>query len=151
MKTVSGDLIVLAKQGAFDVIVHGCNCQHTMGAGIALSIKQTFPSAFEADMQTTHGDRSKLGDYSRATSTLGAHQLTIVNAYTQFHWRGEDPQVDYQAVERVFNRIKEDFRGSRIGYPKIGAGLAGGNWERLASIIDAALTGEDHTLVNYVP
>lgn len=151
MKTISGDLITLAKNGVFDVIVHGCNCQNTMGAGIALSIKRNFPAAFEADMRTARGDRNKLGSYSCATVTLGVHELTIVNAYSQFHWRGAGPQVDYDAVANLFNRIKEDFCGRRIGYPKIGAGLAGGNWERLALIIDAALIGEDHTLVNYVP
>ena len=32
---VDGDLIKLAKQGRFDVIVHGCNCFCQMGAGIA--------------------------------------------------------------------------------------------------------------------
>ncbi len=151
MKAVNGDLIALAEKSVFDVIVHGCNCQNTMGAGIALSIKRKFPGAFEADMRTARGDRNKLGNYSCATVTLGVHKLTIVNAYSQYHWRGAGPQVDYQVVANVFNRIKNDFSGRRIGYPKIGAGLAGGNWERLALIIDAALTGEDHTLVNYVP
>ena len=39
MKIIKGDLIKLALQGEFDVIVHGCNCFCTMGAGIAKSIK----------------------------------------------------------------------------------------------------------------
>lgn len=149
MKTVSGNLITLANEGVFDVIVHGCNCQCTMGAGIALGIKRTFPTAFEADIKTVRGDREKLGKFSSAFVSAGTHAFTIVNAYTQFHWRGAGTQVDYQAVERVFKRIKNNFGGRRIGYPKIGAGLAGGDWERLATIIDSALDGEDHTLVVY--
>jgi O-acetyl-ADP-ribose deacetylase (regulator of RNase III) len=39
------------------------------------------------------------------------------------------------------------FSGKRIGYPKIGAGLAGGDWNIISSIIDKELIGEDHTLV----
>ena len=37
----------------------------------------------------------------------------------------------------------------RLGYPKIGAGLAGGDWPRIAAIIDRELAGEDHTLVEF--
>ena len=48
MNVVDGDLIKLALNGTFDVIVHGANCQCTMGAGIAKAIKATFPEAYEA-------------------------------------------------------------------------------------------------------
>ena len=54
MKTVRGDLLKLALDGHFDVIVHGCNCQCVMGAGIALSIKNAFPEAFAADLATAN-------------------------------------------------------------------------------------------------
>jgi O-acetyl-ADP-ribose deacetylase (regulator of RNase III) len=43
MKTIQGDLIRLAREGGFDLIVHGCNCFGTMGAGIAKGIKAAFP------------------------------------------------------------------------------------------------------------
>jgi O-acetyl-ADP-ribose deacetylase (regulator of RNase III) len=43
MKTVVGDLIQLALNGEFDVIIHGCNCQCVMGKGIALSVKKYSP------------------------------------------------------------------------------------------------------------
>jgi len=49
--------------------------------------------------------------------------------------------------------IKIESTGQRIGYPKIGAGLAGGDWEIIAAIIiiEEELAGEDHTLVEYSP
>ena len=59
--------------------------------------------------------------------------------------------VDYDAVAACFERIAMAFEGSRIGYPMIGAGLAGGDWNRIASIIDEKLEGMDHTLVIYQP
>ena len=52
MQTRSGDLIALAKAGEFDVIVHGCNCQCAMDAGIAKQIKAEFPAAYAADCAT---------------------------------------------------------------------------------------------------
>ena len=79
------------------------------------------------------------------------YQITIVNGYTQFHWRGSGVLVDYDAVRTVMREMKARFGGRRIGYPKIGAGLAKGDWRLIAEIIDVELTGEDHTLVEYKP
>jgi len=151
MKSVRGDLLQLAREGVFDLIVHGCNCHCEMGAGIAKSIRGQFPAAYEADLATTKGDRNKLGTYSSATVETENHQLTIVNAYTQFDWAGGGVQADYDAIRRVFERISDHFSGRRIGYPKIGAGLAGGDWPTIEEIIDQALAGEDHTLVIFSP
>lgn len=41
-EVIEGDLIKLALVGAFDVISHGCNCMHTMGAGIAVPMAKAF-------------------------------------------------------------------------------------------------------------
>ena len=151
MNTIEGDLITLALKGQFDVIVHGCNCFCTMGAGIARVIQDEFPEAYAADLVTVKGDRSKLGDFSFATVKRNERQITIVNGYTQFHFHGESVLVDYDAVQNVFKKVKQQFSGKRIGYPKIGAGLAGGDWEKIAKIIDRELAGENHSLVVYVP
>jgi O-acetyl-ADP-ribose deacetylase (regulator of RNase III) len=43
--------------------------------------------------------------------------------------------------------IKERYSGLRIGLPKIVAGLAGGDWDRISRIVDEELDGEDVTLV----
>lgn len=151
MKVVRGDLLTLAVDGAFDVIVHGCNCQCSMGAGIAKSIRARFPEAYAADRETENGDRDKLGTITTATVEVGDHELTIVNAYTQFHYRGKGVLVDYDALQSAFRLVKDRVAGSRIGYPRIGAGLAKGDWDRIAAIIDNELAGEDHTLVEYEP
>ncbi len=151
MKEISGDLINLAKDSHFDVIVHGCNCQCAMGAGIAKTIKKEFPEAYNADLKTPKGDRSKLGNISYASIEQEGHQLTIVNAYTQFHWKGSGIKVDYEAIRSCFSEIKKVFAGKRIGYPLIGAGLAGGDWKVIARIIEDELEDEDHTLVKFQP
>lgn len=150
MKIVQGDLLQLALDGKFDVIVHGCNCHCTMGAGIAKAIKTTFPEAFAADRETAKGDRGKLGTISWATVTRNGIEITIVNGYTQYDWRGPGIKADYNAIRSVMTLVKQNFAKQRVGYPKIGAGLAGGDWDTIAAIIDEELTGVDHTLVEYV-
>ncbi len=147
MKIVKGDLVSLALAGEFEVIIHGCNCFCTMGAGIARAIKENFPEAFAADCLTAEGDRGKLGTFSSAFICRNNLELTIVNAYTQFHWGGPGIKVDYEALRSIIQSIKQSYHGKRIGYPKIGAGLAGGDWQIIAPIIDEELNGEDHTLV----
>jgi O-acetyl-ADP-ribose deacetylase (regulator of RNase III) len=149
MKTVRGDLLKLALDGHFDVIVHGCNCQCVMGAGIALAIRNAFPEAFVADCATSKGDRNKLGAISVASVERSGRSLVIVNGYTQFHWRGRGVLIDYDAVRSVMRQVKTSFPGKRIGYPKIGAGLAGGDWVQIAAIVDEELDGEDHAFVEY--
>ena len=150
MKQINGDLIQSAKDGRFDAIIHGCNCFCAMGAGIAQSVRKHFPEAHQADLNTPVGDKNKLGTYSHAQIKRNGHVFTIINGYTQYDYSGVAPLVDYQAVETLFEKVSHDFSGLRIGYPKIGAGLAGGNWEKISGIIDRALDGEDHTLVVYI-
>lgn len=151
MNVVTGDLLRLALDGRFDVIVHGCNCQCAMGKGLALAIKQQFREAYEADLRTPKGERAKLGRISTAEIERGPARFTVVNAYTQFHWRGEGVLADYDAIRSAFREIKLRFGGRRIGYPKIGAGLAKGDWRTIGAIIEEELADEDHTLVEFVP
>lgn len=151
MRVEKGDLIALALEGRFDVIIHGCNCFCTMGGGIARTIQEEFPEAYAADLVTKKGDRNKLGNFSFACVKRRDLEITIVNGYTQFHFYGADILVDYDAVRRLFGKIKRKFSGKRIGYPKLGAGLAGGDWRIIAAIIDEELSGEDHSVVLYTP
>ena len=151
METVDGDLLLLAKSGIFDVIVHGCNCFCEMNGGIAKSIQKHFPEAYQADLATKRGSKEKLGTYSVANVQRNGRQISIVNAYTQYHWSGAGVLADYDAIRKVFFAIKRDYAGCKIAYPRIGAGLARGEWSIIAKIIDEQLHGEKHTLVNFVP
>jgi O-acetyl-ADP-ribose deacetylase (regulator of RNase III) len=150
VKTVRGDLIKLALDGHFDVVIHGCNCHCVMGAGIALPMRNTFPEAFAADCATAKGDRAKLGTISVATVERGGRSLTIVNGYTQFDRRGDGVLADYDAIRSVMRLVKTRFAGKRIGYPMIGAGLAKGDWSMISLLIEEELSGEDHTFVEFL-
>ena len=151
MKIIKGDLIKLALEGKFDVIVHGCNCFCTMGAGIAKAIKSEFPKAYEADCKTEKDSKDKLGTYSYATIEKNENKITVINAYTQHDYKSPGIKADYDAIRSVFKKLKSNYSGKRIGYPKIGAGLAGGDWKLISKIIDEELTNEDHTLVEFAP
>ncbi len=160
MNVVKGDLIQMAKNGEFDVIVHGCNAFCCFGGGIARTVKQEFPEAYQVDCTTRKGDYLKLGTISLVSGLQSlqgtpAYNLTVVNAYTQYkYWKNKnddpaEPLVDYDAVRKCFKEIKKQFGGHkfRFGIPKIGAGLALGDWSVIAKIIDEEMEGENVTLV----
>jgi O-acetyl-ADP-ribose deacetylase (regulator of RNase III) len=147
MNVIIGDLITAVKKGDIDVIVHGCNCFCTMGAGIAKQIKKEFPAAYEEDMKTRVGDKNKIGTvtYAAFTRTDGS-VFWVVNAYTQYGYGKGRIHTDYEALQWCFTRIKSMFHGRKIGYPLIGCGLGGGDRHTVLQIIERTLIGEDHTL-----
>ncbi len=150
IKYVDGDLLKLADEGYFDVIAHGCNCFCVMGSGIAPQIKAKYPEAYAVDCETTAGDIKKLGTitYTKNTTPI------VVNIYSQYDTKGRRQgkmDLDYDALRSGIKAMKEKFSGKRFGLPKLGAGLAGGDWDIIEQIIKEEMMGEYVTIVNYVP
>lgn len=163
-----GDLIKLALEANFDVIAHGCNCLSTMGAGLAPQMARTF-GCDRFEMETWGPTIEKLGNIDYQTFVLGEHamwnlsdadnkrnepELAVVNAYTQYsygrnHLDGVSKPLDYEALTMCMRKINVVFKGKHIGLPQIGAGLAGGNWERIKQIIQTELKDCDVTVVIY--
>lgn len=153
LKIIEGNLLDLAEQGEFDVIVHGCNCFCTMGSGIAAQIRERYPQAYEADLQTVKGDARKLGTYTSAE----ANGFTIVNAYTQYSYNKGDEIIDrfeYGGFGAILEKLSQLEGHKRFGFPAIGMGLAGGDKDKimifLSAFADAVQAdGGDATLVLY--
>jgi O-acetyl-ADP-ribose deacetylase (regulator of RNase III) len=165
MKYIDGDLITLAKAGKFDVIAHGCNCHSTMGAGIAPQMAKAF-GCDRFEMEMWGSDVNKLGNIDYQTFVLTKltaddikngnfkPELTVVNAYTQFnygrnHSDGDAKPLSYEALTLCMKKMNVLFAGKHIGLPKIGAGLAGGDWNRIEHIINTELRDCIVTIVNY--
>lgn len=165
---VDGDLIKLALSGKFDVIAHGCNCLSNMGAGLAPHMARTF-GCDNFPMENLGADINKLGciDYrtyvisksgiwdSKLDDNINEDPLlTVVNAYTQFrygrnHADGDKNPLDYEALTLCMRKMNHRFKGKHIGLPKIGAGLAGGDWNKIEDIIKKELKDCRVTIVNF--
>jgi len=156
LKHVKGDLLELAFQGKFNIIIHGCNCFNTMGAGLARSIRERFPEAAMADAMTESGDRKKLGTVSLAGIANDHGGFVIVNAYTQYSvsQAGEDV-FEYEAFQKILDAFAKDAGPNmKIGLPYIGMGLAGGDKQRILAMIEDFATkvsakGGSVTLVEF--
>ncbi len=167
-KSITGDLLTMSLEGRFDIIAHGCNCHNTMEKGVALAVKRAFPEAWAADQATTKGDSRKLGNFSRAwVKVKNGKKLLVVNLYTQLFWgppgREGDTLEDRQAAIAssslaLATLLKENRRKAPwapgkpiLGIPRIGAGLAGGNWDTNRALIVAALGGTSEIVEVHFP
>jgi O-acetyl-ADP-ribose deacetylase (regulator of RNase III) len=152
MKTIKGDLLTLAEQGEFDIIVQGCNCFNTMGSGIARQIREQYPQAYTADCATLSGDYLKLGTFTWAAT----ESFILINAYTQYDFSRGSDVFEYTSFKLILQKLAHEWPNSRYGFPKIGCGLAGGDEDRiLAMLEDFAKTisrsGGTVTLVEFQP
>lgn len=133
LKHKTGDLLDMAENGEFDLIIHGCNCFNAMGAGIARQIADRYPSAQDADNKTTKGSIMKLGNF-----TWGYGEgFDIINAYTQYGTSADGSDVfEYDAFALILKKVFHEFGARRIGLPYIGMGLAGGDKKRIITMIE---------------
>jgi O-acetyl-ADP-ribose deacetylase (regulator of RNase III) len=154
MNVIQGDLIKLAKAGEFDIIVHGCNCFNIMGGGIAKTIKNEFPQAYDSDCETIAGDKEKIGTYTQCTTDDG---LIIINAYTQYKTASSGEDVfEYYGLIQVFEQLYNEYPDKRYGMPKIGCGLANGDETEIMNIIEffsgkISQRGGTVTVIEYRP
>jgi O-acetyl-ADP-ribose deacetylase (regulator of RNase III) len=127
---IEGDVLNSGEQ----IVVHGCNCFNNMGSGIAKQVSIEYPWAAFADYETVPGDVNKLGRY---TTAIGENGTRIINAYTQYHYSRIQVNADYNAIERAMANICSDFPEHKVfAMPKIGAGLAGGDWNIIEKILE---------------
>lgn len=123
------------------VIVHGCNAQGVMGSGVAKIIREKYTKAYDRYRKAyeMHG-HLKLGDI---ISVPCDDATVIVNAITQeFYGRDGKRYVSYDAVAesmQKINRFYEVYGITSVAMPQIGAGLGGGDWSVIESIIESEL------------
>lgn len=134
-----GNLIEAFEKGEVGVIAHQANCFNTMGAGIAKALKDAYPEVYIADCKTTKGDKKKLGGYSVASTLDGL----VFNLYGQYHYGRGELHTDYAALRESLLNMAHMLRHSgfcgKIGIPKLGCGLAGGQWEEVELIVEQSL------------
>lgn len=140
MKIVEGDLLYMFASREFDVIIHGCNCFHLMGAGIAGQIAKQYPQAYLTDIKSSEkGEKSKLGWWTSCDvneDNLDQDSQWVINLYTQFYPGRVDPDELYKTINTGFDRLMRTglLKGKRVGIPVIGGGIAGGDYNKLVEI-----------------
>ncbi len=165
MKIITGNLLDMAENQKFDAIVHGCNCFHTMGGGIAGQIADRYPQVPRDDSQNTiYGHPAKLGTYRVVSvnkrykespkfagveskrEVISIPEFTVINAYTQFQ---PGPDFMQSIFPVLLGRLNKDFAGKHLGFPLIGCGIGGGDWEQVMNELLRYLPDVKVTVVVY--
>lgn len=169
-RTVEGNIIKIAKEGNHRYIVQGCNCFSIQGSGLAPQMCEAFEGLYEADKEyiVPEGEE-RLGRFSSVLSTCETGDdkvygkvIQVCNMYTQYRG-GFSPEgypiVSYEGIFEGFKLLNERAVDQytvggvepTVLIPKIGCGLAQGNWDMVRCLIDEATPDLDITYVEYLP
>jgi O-acetyl-ADP-ribose deacetylase (regulator of RNase III) len=140
IRTFHGDLL----KSSETLIAHGCNSMGVMGSGIAKQIKLRYPEVYERykSWHERHVQRTTLNLPLGEIQAVEAFDKsrTILNCITQGEFGADGSRyVSYDAVDICFKNISEYMEQnqySTIGIPQIGAGLGGGSWDVIHTIIN---------------
>ena len=134
---IKGNIVDLFKSG--HMVAHGCNCFHSMGAGVAGQLAKACKYIPAIDKETGWGDESKLGTYSVATITHGPGENDVhcFNLYTQYHpGRNLDYGALVNCLQALNNWASNKIAPPTVYMPRIGCGIAGGDWNKVCVLIN---------------
>lgn len=134
------------------IISHGCNCLGAFNAGIAKQIRHLFPSAYNAYIQKNNSEGWKLGDVQMVE--IPEQRRIIANCATQYGYGYSSKQnifVDYDAIAVVFKTLVcySEEHNMKIAMPRIGCGLAGGDWNIVDRILEQVMQGHKANIEVY--
>jgi O-acetyl-ADP-ribose deacetylase (regulator of RNase III) len=134
------------------IIAHGCNCKGGFGSGVALAVAKRYPQVRNAYIRKFQTEGWRLGDvqfapiYDHRSIHKLPTTLVIANCATQKNYlpRGMC-HADYDAIRTCMIAVKEYAKARKwtIALPKIGAGLAGGDWRTIKKILDEVFADYD--------
>lgn len=131
---IAGDLFVNTHK--VQAFAHGCNCQGSMGAGIAVGFRTRYPEMYEQYRARCKADPREfnLGDAWLWKTT---DQPWVFNLGTQERfWRA---RASYEAIEAALKqmRAQADAEGiNSIAIPRIGVGYGGLSWKKVRAIVE---------------
>jgi O-acetyl-ADP-ribose deacetylase (regulator of RNase III) len=124
------------------ILVHGCNAQGVMGAGIARAVKAKWPNAF-VDYQkliNSHPLHDRVGRVAWSDN----EKVLVANSITQLNFGNDEKKqyVSYKAMHQCFEYVAQmaGRLNMHVHYPMIGAGLGGGDWAIISDIIETVFS-----------
>lgn len=120
------------------LIMHICNDVGGWGAGFVLAVSKRWkkPEAMYRKWASENNKLLPLGEVQFVEAAMG---ITIANmvAQTGMQWRSGAPPIRYEALRSALIQVRDyaQHHDCSIHAPRIGAGLAGGDWEKIESII----------------
>ena len=144
---ISGDLF--SNRHNAQALAHGCNCQGSMGAGVAKGFRERYPEMYEEYRRRCKAEPRafNLGD---AFLWREAGRPAVFNLGTQERfWHA---RASYEAIETALGAMKAraDAEGiTTIALPRIGVGYGGLSWKKVKGVVEAVFREWPGTLYVY--
>ncbi|QFP75170.1 Appr-1-p processing protein [Deinococcus sp. AJ005] len=129
------------------ILVHVCNDIGVWGRGFVLALSKRYkqPEAAFKDWAAGKSDQPyelgrvqfvDVGGDLHVANLIGQHDIARKNRLTDL------PPVRYEAIREGLARVKQNAQslGASVHMPRIGAGVAGGDWSVIESIVREELT-----------
>jgi O-acetyl-ADP-ribose deacetylase (regulator of RNase III) len=123
------------------VIAHVCNDSGGWGKGFVLAISGRWPGPEAAYRSRARGEGLELGMIQLVPV---ADQLFVANMVAQHGYvsRANPVAIRYDALAQCLSKLAGQIeQGTLVHMPRIGCGLAGGNWEQIEPLLDEHLAG----------
>jgi len=126
-------------------IAHGVNCQNVMGSGVAKSLFIKWPEVKERYHSYCEWVQDRQESPLGKVCSIYIDDKTIFNCFTQeFYGYDNKRYVNYAAIVKCFSSLAEvNHRfDTPLAIPKIGCGLANGDWNIVEQLINDTV-GDD--------
>ena len=146
VKEIKGNLLDTEIQH----IAHGVNCQNVMGSGVARALYQKW-SKIKEDYHT-HFLYNEIGAINLgSTITVVQDNRLFYNMFTQNYYSNRSiKNANYAAIAQCFKHLANNPCVKEVAIPRIGCGLAGGDWEIVKQIINDATLDDLDVYVYYL-
>ncbi len=136
-KYTTGDATIPESAG-HRLIIHVCNNEGKWGAGFVLALSKRW---IKPEQEYRRWFRSR--NMFRLGEIQGVNvqsDTTIINMVAQdgvYQKPDGSPPIDYDALEKCLDKVGElaSVEGSSVHGPRFGAGLAGGDWNKIEKLI----------------
>ena len=154
MRYINGNLLDAFDRGDVKYIANQCNCFASLykgkAKGIAGTIMQRYPEAVEVDgyLQEGYARLGKVMDwwnYNNEARCSSPSDKRGFNLYAQYRHgnatKTKELYTDYEALHQCLITMADalgdecDSYPRIVGIPRIGCGLAGGDWNVVSSIL----------------
>ncbi|AFD27871.1 MULTISPECIES: macro domain-containing protein [Deinococcus] len=155
LRLVQGDATQPVGPGP-KVIVHLCNDVGAWGKGFVLALGHRYPAARQQYRAWAQGHDAlpfALGQVQFVTVQPYLHVAHLIGQHgiARKDRKPQEPPIRYEAVREGLGRVR-DFaqqQQASIHMPRIGTGLAGGDWTVILGLIEAELLAADLQVTVY--
>lgn len=136
-------------KGAYSVICHCCNTMGAWGAGFVIPLGNRYPSAKKEYIKFIQKTplAQRLGNVSYVKVTRNIVVANIMGQSRIYRDSEGNIPLNYEALKKGLENVLERFNKYNVPYtihmPRIGCGLAGGDWNIVENIVKEVFSAND--------